>query len=219
MSAVPANGPVWVCFAVKEEMRPFARRMAGQGGLRLLLTGMGATNARRTLEQALETATAVPDLVISSGFAGGLNPVLARGQVVFERERGSALKARLVESGAVAGRFHQSDRVAVSRREKERLYRESGADAVEMESGAIREVCARRGIRCVVVRVISDAADEALPLDFNALMTADHRVAWMRLAGQLVRRPWLIPALLAFQRDVRDAAGRLAAVLAAVTTR
>lgn len=206
----------WVCFAVREEMRPFARRVAGRGGLRLLLTGMGAANASRTLEVALASATALPDLVLSSGFAGGLNPALACGQVVFAVPSGDPLEPRLIEAGAVAGRFHQSDRVAITREEKQRLRRQTGADAVEMESTAIREVCGRHDIRCVVVRVISDAADETLPLDFNVLMTPDHRMDFVRLAGQILRRPGLIRELLAFQRRTREAAERLAEGLASL---
>jgi nucleoside phosphorylase len=222
---VARNIPLqWVCFAVREEMRPFARRVGGRGGLRLLLTGMGAANARLTLEQAFASATAMPDWVISSGFAGGLNPTLKRGRVVFEMGdglpatgAGSTLKARLLDAGAVAGRFLQSDRVAVVAEEKQVLHRSSGADAVEMESGAIREVCAARGIPCAVVRVISDAADETLPLDFNALMTSDQRMDFVRLAGQLLRRPRLVPNLIRFQRRLGEAAEQLATVLEAIT--
>ncbi|MCB1125649.1 MAG: hypothetical protein KDM81_04075 [Verrucomicrobiae bacterium] len=238
MTVAATMAQTWVCFAVKEELRPFARRVAGRGGLRLLLTGMGAPNARCALEQALDSAPVLPDLVISSGFAGGLNPTLQRGQVIFEmpevgvlpegiqreprgpgpgQETHGILAAGLVQSGAVAGRFVQSHRVAVTVEEKQSLHRSSGADAVEMESGALREICTARGIPCVVVRVISDAADEPLPLDFNALMTPDGRMDFRRLAGRLLRRPGLVPELLGFQRRVATAAERLAVVLEAVT--
>jgi nucleoside phosphorylase len=202
---------IWVTFAVPEEAGPFRRRAKNLPGARIILTGMGAANARRTMQAAL--AETRPAVVLSSGFAGGLNPALARGTVLFAAAAGSPWSARLAAAGAVAGRFHQSERIAVTPAEKAALRERTGADAVEMESGAIREVCAAHDVPCVVARVISDAADEALPLDFNALLTPDHRLRYGRLAWRLLRSPRTIPELLRFQRRVHAAAEHLAVIL------
>jgi adenosylhomocysteine nucleosidase len=68
---------------------------------------------------------------------------------------------------------------------KRRNYGETGADAVEMESAAIHAVCREHGILCATVRVISDTANEDLPLDFNVLAKPDHSLDYSKLLWPL----------------------------------
>src|SRR5258707_3839289 len=71
---------VLFCFAVKEEAG-FFRATAG---MCVLITGMGRRNAGEATRTAL--AGAKPGLVITAGFAGGLNPRLKPGDVVFDAD-------------------------------------------------------------------------------------------------------------------------------------
>src|SRR5664280_1543330 len=97
-----------ICFALKEEAAPFRKIAAGnaataQAGISILLTGIGRQNAEKSLREflnscrsrgdetqikkELETPHVVsyePNLVLTCGFAGGLNPDLKLGDVVFE---------------------------------------------------------------------------------------------------------------------------------------
>jgi hypothetical protein len=82
-----------------------------------------------------------------------------------------------------------------------------------MESAAIHDVCRERGIPCVTVRVISDTADEDLPLDFNVLSKPDKNLDYGKLAWTLARSPGKIGALLQLQKKTSLAARQLAAVL------
>jgi len=77
-------------------------------------------------------------------------------------------------------------------------------------------VCAERGIPCVTVRVISDTADEDLPLDFNALAKADKSIDFGKLFLAIAKSPGKIGALMALQKKTRLAAERLAAVLSKI---
>ena len=81
--------------------------------------------------------------MITSGFAGGLNPELTAGTVVFDEDIEAGMTSRLQSCGAVPAQFHCSRRVAVTAAEKAELWRTTGADAVEMESSVIRTICSR----------------------------------------------------------------------------
>jgi len=218
-------------FAVPEEARPFIRRweqihgiaaggMRGPGlaawalktqRLEVHVTGMGSCNARRTGAAVLARRGVVA--LITAGFAGGLDPALRRGTVIYDADPGLAEAERWKAAGARPGRFVEVSRVAVTPADKARLRTGTGADAVEMESSTLRSLARERGIPSATIRVISDTADEALPLDFNALLTAESRLHFGKLAWAVARSPASIPRLLAFQRNVAKAAEALAQVL------
>ncbi len=205
---------ILLTFAVAQEAAALRRRLSARPGIQICLTGIGRQNVERVLRPALAEPRA--NLVITSGFAGGLNPKLAMGTVVFELDEEGGLKSALLEAGAVPGRFHCAERIAVTAGEKRALWESTRADAVEMESGIIRALCRERGIPSATVRVISDAANEDLPLDFNRLLTADFQMSYAKLAWALGRSPRKVAELLRFQRRIKDAAERLADVLARV---
>ena len=246
---------VLVCFALKEEAAPFRKMAAGTvaavQGASILITGIGRRNAEKSLREflnscrsrgnetqvknILETPHVVsydPNLVLTCGFAGGLNPDLKPGDVVFETENaplapslsppggervsartGEGVFSKLSVAGAKPVKFICADRIATTVAEKKKLRAETGADAVEMESGAIQAVCRERGIPCATVRVISDTANEDLPLDFNALAKPDMSLDYGKLAWAIASSPGKISALLKLQKQTRFAAQRLADVL------
>lgn len=209
-----AAGGVLVCFAMKEESGAFQKIAGGRPGISILVTGIGKENAERTVREFLAAQT--PARVLSCGFAGALVPDLAIGAVVFETED-AGLREALNPTGARAVKFYCADRIATTVREKQELRGSTNADAVEMESAVIGEVCRERGLPFATVRAISDVADEDLPLDFNQLSKPDRSLDYGRLALAVAKSPGKIGALMRLQKNSQLAAERLAAVLARVT--
>jgi adenosylhomocysteine nucleosidase len=123
---------------------------------------------------------------------------------------------QLIAAGAKPAKIHCADRIATTVAEKQALRAATGADAVEMESGAIAAVCAKKNIPCVTVRVISDTANEALPLDFNALAKADKSIDFGKLAWAIAKSPGKIGALMQLQKKTKFAAQQLADTLAKI---
>lgn len=204
-----------VCFAVKEEAAEFKKIASGLVRLdEILITGIGSRNAAEKLYPVLERRSFAH--VLTCGFAGALNPELKIGEVLFEADPESGLAEMLRAAGARPAKFHWASRVAITVAEKTELRRSTGADVVEMESGMIRSICRERKIRSATVRVISDTANEDLPLDFNALMTPDHELSFGKLALALLKSPAAVPRLRELQRNTEVASQKLAEVLSAL---
>ena len=207
-----------ICFALKEEAGPFRKIADGKPDISVLIVGIGRQNAGKSVRTFLAGVKgAPPELVITCGFAGGLNPDLKIGDVVYEAPEPSTFNpqplTRLTAAGARAAKFFCADRIATTVAEKSTLRAETGADVVEMESAAIHAVCRERGIPCVTVRVISDTAHEDLPLDFNALAKPDKSLDFGKLFFAIAKSPGKIGALMQLQKKTSHAANRLAAVL------
>ena len=209
------SAPVLACFAVPQEARPFQKLMRGRADVHVVITGMGTRNAERTAREALDRLR--PRFVFTCGFAGALDPGLEIGDVLFESETVLApFVARLQSLGAKPAKFFCAERIATTRAEKSTLRASTGADAVEMESRVISEICRAKGIECVTLRVISDTAREDLPLDFNALTTPELELNAGRLAVAILKAPHKIPALMRLGTNSARAARQLARVLSAL---
>lgn len=204
-------GLTLVCFAVEPEARPFRRALGNAERVRVRVTGMGPLNAERSVRAALAETT--PDGVLTCGFAGGLDPALRTGDLVFDADGWPELGRPLEALGAQPVRFHCAPRVAVTAAEKRDLRERTGREAVEMESGIICDVCRREGIAAATVRVILDEAEEDLPLDFNQLADAEQNLALGKLLAALGRSPGRIPGLIRFGTRSKGAADRLAMAL------
>jgi adenosylhomocysteine nucleosidase len=212
MSAELSPKPVafLVCYAVREEVAlPWLSPI--KGGRERIITGMGRRNASTRFQEALGRLD--PERVLTCGFAGALNPAFKIGDVLFDEDYDAGMGDALSASGAISAKFYCSTRVAVTAAEKAELWRTTGADAVEMESAVIRTLCRERGIPSATVRVISDAASDDLPLDFNALMTSEQKISIPKLMARLATSPRSIPKLMQLQRNTRFAAQRLGEVL------
>jgi adenosylhomocysteine nucleosidase len=206
-STKPTAPITLVCFAVKEEAKFFTP----PPNVRVLITGMGRHNAFNKFDAYL--AREKPAGVLTCGFAGGLDPALNVADILYDVDEGAPWEKALLDSKAKLARFECAARVSCTAREKFQLWQVTGKDAVEMESDTIRQVCLRNKIPSATIRVISDTVHEDLPLDFNRILTPDHRIDFAKLTARLLLKPRLIAQLLKFQGQTITAAQSLGAFL------
>jgi adenosylhomocysteine nucleosidase len=89
----------------------------------------------------------------------------------------------------------------------------SRAQSVDMESFEIVKAASAWGARSVVIRAISDAATEDLPINFNLTLSAQNEVSLPKVLMQLAKNPLALPSLIRFGRQSKQAAALLAAFL------
>jgi nucleoside phosphorylase len=201
-------------------LQPVYSARVGMVEVCVAITGMGPANASRVAEAACAGA---PDICISSGLAGALVEHLTIGEVfaatqVVNRSGAAPLASdlRLLDAAISRGarrveRLVSSENAVFTAVEKQELS-EVG-QAVEMESYAVLRAASRHRIPGVVVRSISDLAEEGLPYDFTDSVDAAGQVRAARVLAQVVKQPHKLPALLRMSRASRRAAQRLAEFL------
>lgn len=192
--------------------------------MRPLIFCAGGSNARARAGAIGLAGQGVGGLV-SFGVAGGLDPSLAAGDIVIadrvvfgtevlaadEGWRGEVL-ARLedCQSGAVVA----VDAAVVTPRDKARLHGDTGARAVDMESGGVALAARDAGLPFLVVRAVIDSADQGLPTAAAGAMRADGSVNKFAIVSGLSRAPWQIPMLVRLARADKIAMARLGGVAA-----
>lgn len=206
-----------VTFAVREEAAPFRKRLPTGSKVEILLTGIGPNQAQIALLKRFQEPNLQPTLVISAGFAGGLDPSLVSGDIVYDCSAASHLEPRLLEIGAKPARFHGSTAVLLTPEAKRQARQNTGGDVVDMESVVIARICQDRSVACAKVRAVSDPADQALPVDFNRCIRPDGRLRWRPLIAECLQRPRALSGLIQLRKSSAIAADRLANVLLHLT--
>lgn len=161
--------------------------------------------ARRLVEQG---ATAL----ISFGLAGGLDPALMPGALVVPEvivDQGTTFRcdASLVAimGGATVGRLTCADKAAVTVLAKARLYRATGAAAIDLESAGVARAAQMCGVPFAVMRAVVDPAWRDLPPAAQVALDASGRIALRQVIGSIVRQPGQISSLLKLATDAAAA--------------
>jgi adenosylhomocysteine nucleosidase len=185
----------------------FGVREGGLHGRRVvvIVAGAGQDAARRATEVLIDGHA--PQCVISAGFAGALCRDLPRGAILIaDRVLGAqgeelpldlpaGLPAKVV--GQIAGQEIRRgplltlDHVVRSPDERRVLFDRCGGLAVDMESFAVAEVCRRRQVPLLAIRVVSDPLDEQLPHEVAHLLAQKSKAGRL---GAVLRAVWRRPA-------------------------
>lgn len=187
-----------------DRFKAYEGALAGRR-LVVALSGPGGPAADRVTAALL--AGHNPDWILSAGFAGGLDPRLAQGDLVVPHRlvgptsgptRGAesdaeslSLDFQLQPSDHLhVGALLTVDHIVRTPEEKRKLFEAYQAEAVDMESLAVARRCRDAKKRFLAVRVITDTATDRLPDDVENLMkqsTLAGRAG--ALTGSLFRRP------------------------------
>ena len=154
--------------------------------------------------------------LISFGLAGGLDPALRPGAVIVPRSvivdglaipTDAALSARLggQNASAIAG----ATAIVMTAQAKRRLWQETGAASVDLESGAVARAAAAAAVPFAAVRVICDPADRDLPPAARVALDQAGAIGLRRVLGSLLRHPMQLPDLLRIAADAAAARSAL----------
>lgn len=200
-----------VTFAVPHESR-FFRRTAAARAVRILHTGIGES-AAAALRNALNDEPR-PSAVISTGFAGALDPAFQVGDLIADTTVSSPDLLRDLAPTIRRGLIHTTSHPVDTPALKAALHAETSAHAVDMETRAIAAECARAKIPLLVLRAISDAATDPIPVPLNVAWNPQHQTPRpIRLATYLALHPLRILPFITFLQNTNIAAERLANAL------
>ncbi len=175
-------------------------RVAARFGYPVLAGGgtpAGATEAaRRLVEQGA-------DALVSFGLAGGLNPALRPGTIIVPAtvlSEGRLYAADPVVAGRFGGLSGHSllagTAIAADAATKSRLHSETGADAIDLESGGVARFAGASGLPFVVVRAICDPAESNLPPVALQALDPAGSISAIRVLRSLLRHPGQVAALV-----------------------
>jgi len=217
------NARVLIVTAMPEELGPLSARRLPDG-VRAAATGEGPRRAERRAAELCDLHR--PDVLLGAGVAGALSSDLAFGEILVARRvcdaSGDAPQPDAALSGRAAslpgirgGAIFSADRMVIAARERAELAARIGDDpsAVDMESAGWARVASARGIPYLVVRAVSDTADEDLPAYLTRCYDPEGGIRRARVVLHALARPATVPRLLAMRRRVRECGERLSAFL------
>jgi nucleoside phosphorylase len=238
-SSRPA-GRVLIVSASNFELRYATARLRRQGrrrdagasrpadGLEPLVGGVGAEPTCRALEAAARQGPI--DAVVHTGFAGALQADQAPGSAGFVRravspagepldltDDGRVEPAGDSEPGGLCVLSVAAPVVEIAQRR--RLGAAYEADLVDLETHPLAAWCAARGVRCVAIRGVSDAADRPLDPRIPRWLADDGRIRFGRMARDMLVSPHLIGEAQRLARATREAGAEIGRLVAEATNR
>jgi nucleoside phosphorylase len=174
--------------------------------IEVIHTGVGENVCRQRIGKFLENQQF--DFLISVGFAGSLNHELQVNDLLVAKNFSTVdLKHASLSNVSI----HAANMLTVpalidSGEERERVARESGASAVDMETEFIARACAVHGIPLLALRVITDTPTKPFPAPPSVLFDIQQqRTHIVALARFFLAHPRRMQGLVQFARRISRA--------------
>jgi adenosylhomocysteine nucleosidase len=202
---------ITIAFALEFESACFRARHDPRLRVGIWLLGAMGVGAATNLRKKLEVNT--PSLLISAGFAGGLQSELKVGDLVLgenHSDRAIAAKISLGKRWRVGG-VSTAKAILERAEDKRRLGEETGCLAGDLETEQLAQICVERGVPMLSVRCISDALEDDLPVPADVLLNSrTGRPDPIMLFRYLMRHPSCVSAFNKLLKNSRTAQIELA---------
>ncbi|CAN5529056.1 MTA/SAH nucleosidase [soil metagenome] len=209
-----------VTFALPAESSDFLRLLQGRTrgndrvvtgtlhGCRVavLHTGVGRLKAQARFARFVQRHKA--ELLLCSGFAGGINSALSVGDILLSENFSNpkavaAATNALVQSRGSVGILATAPAMIDSAAERAAFAEKHQADAVDMETEFIAEIAGSIGLPMLALRAISDTAAAPFPAPPRVLFDVERqRTKLTTLLPYLLQNPAAIPRLAKFAQQV-----------------
>jgi adenosylhomocysteine nucleosidase len=214
---------------VTTECPSFVERVGKLEGRPLAVaeSGVGRQAAARAAEDLIKIHR--PAWIVSAGFAAALTAELRCGHILManavtdERRKdldvGLHIDPRSLDAVRAmhVGRLLTVDRMIRDPDEKRKLAAEFAAVACDMETMAVAQVCRRRQVRFLSVRIISDGLDDTLPAEVEHMLNQQSFAGKLGAATRAVfQRPSCMKDMWKLRETALRASDRLAKFLAGV---
>lgn len=202
-------------------------RCLRQGQNRFVCTGGDSARARAGAERLVTQDVCA---LCSFGLAGGLQPDLRSGRLLLPDAVALPSGGRIGTDPVWRDRLNYlarsesldplrllvvgSDSLVATPSAKRILFEKTGAAAVDMESHAVAAVAKAAGLPFVIVRVIADTHDEAIPHAARHGLSRDGQIRPLAVLMELLRRPHETGSLVRLGRESRRALSALRRVAA-----
>ena len=220
-----------VTFALPAESAEFLRRLGNKSrinrngiiiirgtidhrSIEVIHTGVGEKICRECIAKFLENQSF--EVLISAGFAGSLNHQLQVNDLLVAKNFSTVdLKHPSLSNVSI----YPANMLTVpapidSGEQRETIARESGATAVDMETGFIARACAAHGIPLLSLRVITDTPTQPFPAPPSVLFDVElQRTRITALARFFLANPRRIPGLVQFAKRIARTRKTLAGAL------
>jgi len=204
-----------VTFALPDESREFVRLLGDRSReISVLHTGVCERICRERIGRFLNSNNF--EFLISSGFAGGVDPALQAGDLLLaENFSDPQLLARArVIPGSQVGKLVTAGAVIESDIDRQQFAAQNGAAAVDMETEFIARACAARKLPMLSLRAISDTAAAPFPAPPSVLFDIDQQKTDVpKLAAYFLKRPTQVVRLVRFARQIAIARANLTVAL------
>src|SRR5262245_48302109 len=214
-----------VTFALPAESSEFLRRLGNKSrvdrngisivrgtidhrSIEVLHTGVGEKICRRRIGKFLENQQF--DFLSIAGFAGSLNQELQVNDLLLAKNF-LTLDSKQTQSSLSNVSIYSANLLTVpalidSSEEREKIGRDSGAAAVDMETEFIARACAAQAIPLLALRVITDTPTQPFPAPPSVLFDVQRqRTHIAAFAKFFLANPSRIPGLVQFARRIARA--------------